>query len=910
MRRVLLFLILLLSCVQLSAFVPEPYTGHRQVETDRFIIIHEPQDEWAAQAVATFADDVLAQLSELLDHNPKRKIPVIITSRPAHANGYYSPIPPKIVMYITSSEGRFMGSRTADWLKSLFTHELTHYVHLTSPVGPAKYLTPVFGPAVPAMNTLLMPGWWVEGITTYTESTMAEGGRGDAPRFALTYEAPIAEGSMWPLSKGVYGSQFPPSGRIYSTGYLMVDHMMRTYGEDSFANINRSFAAWPFFGICGPVKRTIGKSSQELYREAVDAVSETLHGNELHATQYAARVIGDMYLPFTTAGGIIGFGRTHETNGAIFLHEGDGHSTPLLGNLPISSSHPLALTADGQTAYLSFAWADPFDRSSTEMAAMGYADLYRLDMVTGSFTRLTTKQRLMQPAVSPHGDKLVAIEPVGTGYRLLKVDIDTMDTTVLHEPPGGIVLEPSFSPDGSTIVAVEILDGHSTLVLVGPEDQVRHLWSHDLPELYNPRFVSKHKIWFASDQGGRMALFEHDLESGDTRRILSDRIGILGAIPYEEWVIYSTYTSDGHTLKELPIAALTDEPVKFGTTGFRVRTTESGLDNQTKRYRDLPRFNLWLPLPLETDNLLSPGASVLLQSLLGRHSVGISAAWDIAASLPFASVFHNYRGGPLSVVTQGSLNNLDVNKDRYHAISSQISFPLYQRVEIEGSRMIMGSAALAANVWETETAGTVFGYIGYGYTSPTSPKDYFGRFRYSALASLQHNRYVISGVSETIPIVSLTAQVPLWGTHHALALEIDAAYVGPGYTKNILVPDVLNHLQNKHGEAKALITARYKIPFSPLDQPIPFGGILGAGISLHAQSALYLDQGAVHWEEDVYVGATITTGIAIGGAFTLQPFASFAVSTATGEWGYAAGIGVETLFTGIRARDPLPLSAN
>lgn len=190
---VVLTLLLLGLFAPLVASSDLPYEGRREILTDRFQIIFEPQDAWAAQRIASFSDTVYENLTSLLEHAPKKRIPVILVSRNATANGLYSAFPPKITLYITSPAQRFLGSRTADWLHSLFVHELTHYIHLTSPVGPAKFLTPIFGPDVPAMNGLLMPGWWIEGLTTYTESTRSEGGRGDSPLFALTYRAPLYE---------------------------------------------------------------------------------------------------------------------------------------------------------------------------------------------------------------------------------------------------------------------------------------------------------------------------------------------------------------------------------------------------------------------------------------------------------------------------------------------------------------------------------------------------------------------------------------------------------------------------------------------------------------------------------------------------------------------------------------------
>ncbi|HKL60026.1 MAG TPA: hypothetical protein VJ863_09010, partial [Sphaerochaeta sp.] len=210
--------VLLLMFSTLLLVLPLFAGSWNSLETEHTTILFEERDAQYAQEIASFADEVLLELSVLLDHVPKRNVPVILSGRPAVSNGMFAPFPASIILYLTSPVDRFLGSRSASWLRSLYTHELTHFLHLTAPVGPAKYLF-FLGPEVPAMNTALMPLWWIEGITTYTESEYAQGGRGDSPLFSLTWQSPMLEESLWSLSQGRYNSAFPPSGRIYSTGY-------------------------------------------------------------------------------------------------------------------------------------------------------------------------------------------------------------------------------------------------------------------------------------------------------------------------------------------------------------------------------------------------------------------------------------------------------------------------------------------------------------------------------------------------------------------------------------------------------------------------------------------------------------------------------------------------------------------
>ena len=121
-RLKVFLLILLLSSGSLVA------VSYQQMETEHTRIIFEDDDLTYARQLSVFADEVFEQLALFLAHTPSVKVPVIITSNTAFANGYYINFPSAVYLYVTSPEDRFLGSRTQDWLKSLFIHELTHYI--------------------------------------------------------------------------------------------------------------------------------------------------------------------------------------------------------------------------------------------------------------------------------------------------------------------------------------------------------------------------------------------------------------------------------------------------------------------------------------------------------------------------------------------------------------------------------------------------------------------------------------------------------------------------------------------------------------------------------------------------------------------------------------------------------------
>lgn len=863
------------------------YAGRKQILTDRFQIIYEPQDAWAAQRIANFSDEVYEDLTSLLEHIPKKKIPVILVNRTATANGYYSPFPPTVTLFITSPDDRFLGSRTSNWLRSLFIHELTHYIHLTAPVGPAKFLTPIFGPDVPAMNSLLMPGWWVEGITTYTESTRAEGGRGDAPLFALTYRAPLHENTMWSIAQGAYNSAYPPRGRIYSTGYLMVNHLAETYGESIFSEINRKFAAWPFFGMTSALKRSIGKSAKEVFNDALEQVGQTLPKQETLAPLYSPNAVGDYYLPYPTSQGLLGFARTLDTGGMIVNYSPQGVIP--LAKIPVYSPQEFTVTSDGSTAYISYYYEDPTHKASTPSVAVSYADLYRYHLATGIYEQVTHRSRLLHPSVSGDGQRLVAIEVVDNRYRLVEVNLASGQTTMLYENLDSSVYEPQFSPDGTAIVLIEVIDGQSTLLLLSDKGKKTVLWPHSAGEIHNPRFMDNHTIWFSSDMDGTLALYSVDISSGELSHVYNDPLGLIGAITSEDGVIYSTYTANGYALRQFPLTWLETNPVYLPKASLPLQTIEHITEYPSSPYYDTLRFNLWVPFLLNVSGEIIPGATILMRSPLGRHTLSIGAGWSFKEAIPRGDFTYQFAPGPFSISLQGAFNT---SQD----LLAAFTLPLWRSSTPKGFQRLSLLTALRTTIRDTVTTGGEV-QLGYAYGSHSGPKDYFGAQQFSIAGALVVQQEFQPNKTSLFPIVRISGQLPLWRTHQAIQLEIEAASVtSPGTSIEGLYPDNFTK-GGLVGEAKALFSLRYHIPLGVFDQPIPYGGLTGMGLSLHGQTATYLISGKAAWERDVYVGALLRADIIIGIGFALQPYVRVSTSIATGSTGFSFGINLESLFT-------------
>ena len=128
-------------------------------------------------------------------------------------------------------------------------------------------LSRVFGADAAGAHFAFLPGWMIEGPSTNTETIFTDGGRGRNPLFEMYYKAPVEEGKLFSLEQAAYDSAFPPSGRIYVGGYMLVDFLLTTYGEDTFRRIMEQYLGFPFFGPWAAIQKVTGKSASEVFAD-------------------------------------------------------------------------------------------------------------------------------------------------------------------------------------------------------------------------------------------------------------------------------------------------------------------------------------------------------------------------------------------------------------------------------------------------------------------------------------------------------------------------------------------------------------------------------------------------------------------------------------------------------------------
>lgn len=869
---------LLLICLCVLSAAP-----FEQIETDHVRIIFEADDEEYARHLASFADEEFLRLSEFLGNRPDTLVPVALTSKSAVANGFFAPFPSVVNLYVTSPADRFISARTQDWLRIVFIHELTHYLHLTSPVGPAKVLS-FLGPGVAALPTVFMPGWWVEGITTYSETAFSpSGGRGDSAEFSRLYQVPNAQNAMWSLSQGSYGTSFAPPNRIYVTGYLMVDYLVEHFGIEAFLEINRRFAAFPFFGISPAFKKVTGYSSKQLFAFALENSEQLTFASE---NLFSEPIEGNRYLVSATSKGLLGYVSDVRAGSGLYRYDLDGKARKLM-DLRLDDGKSISFGFE--KAVFADLWADSFHAYSMAGQPASYSDLYLLDLQSLETKRLSVRQRLVEPAISDDGRRIVASRINGPFFELVEVDQQTKQTTVLLNEDQTSYLDAALNHDGSKLAVIAIKQGNSSLLLWEKGKEIQVIVGPTSDELRSPTVLSDGSILFSLN----LALYRYD---GSITKVYEDPVGIMAATLNSGKLWYETYTSNGLALKSVDDQQLASERADFAPT-LDIRLPVSEKSFEVKPFHDSLKFSLILPYPFVVNNDFQPGVWFHTTSYLRTQALIGSVGYSFNGNKVLSELQYSRMFGRMQL---GLMLNLNTLQGFSSAATALLSIPLVDRTSLQAvNRLILqpqGTIEWNAGVVVADTTLS----IGYDVLRRNRRSaDFFGPSAVSVRGGAKLN------IPDLTPqyYASLTGQQRLFDTSAMLRLHVDLIGA-PSKTSVGNSYPLLGFESLQDGNVKVRFGTSLRIPLGLFDIPVPFGGFTAAGLEAMVQSAVYLNNGDWSWEGAWAAGLRVTGNILFGGSsISFKPFVQASYLIGLGKWSATIGLDGTDLFTIYPDRD-------
>ncbi len=623
MRRIVT---LVVAFCALTGAIAANELSWQSVETEHFTFIYRPAHQESVNELATFAEDVYNDVTRFLGSRPEH-IDVVLFGETDLANGYYSPAPPQhIGLYVAQPSLPWIGARTESWLRLLFVHELTHYVHANYERGVFHLLGTLFGRSITGLSLGFTPLWTTEGIAVNTETILTTGGRGRDPFFEIEYKAPVVEDRLWSLNQSGYDSYLAPRGRYYVAGYFIWDYLLEEYGEEFTREFLTRYSRFPFFGISGPIRRSTGSRMRDIYSEITADLIRTYAeaAGRTPSQRLSPAVRSDYYLPTETARGLYLYRTRPDRKPAVVEFDPASGSETVILEAQLSDHASWSTTADGRT--IAFATVEVDGNFPDEQGA--YSRLYLYDRDLDALSE-ANGSGYFQPALSPDGSYLVAVQRRGGYQRLVRFELES---GVSDEPVELVSLNrarfytPTVSPDGTRVAVMVNQNGRQQLMIVDPQTG-----EYELPAQveggvsYYPTFANETTVLFGNDRGGELSVYRLSLEDSTVERVARDPIGAYSARLVGEELFVAAYTSDGYTLRSqaTPEAATTpvsepEQPLEFGAYP----------EVEGAPYRVVPKPVFWLPaIGLAGPGLdlsgLGGGALVYGADPLARH------AWQV-----------------------------------------------------------------------------------------------------------------------------------------------------------------------------------------------------------------------------------------------------------------------------------------
>jgi len=425
----------------------------RQINTQHFQLLYPALLELEAQRMANSLDYIIGRVSRSINKDPKR-ITVILQNQTVESNGFVQLAPRHSEFYATPSQE----FDSQDWLNSLAVHELRHVVQIDKLTGSIQ--APGFESLAFAFFGVSLPAWFFEGDAVLSETLLTEAGRGRQPSFNLYLRANLLSNRHYSYGKNYLGSLKDLTSGYYPLGYFMVTKLRRDYGDFILDTLLRQMANHPFrlYNLSKTSQKLTGLTTEMWYKATTNELTQlwTEQLNSMKHAEYSplnkrnTNYAEDYLLPQRSYdGSLIALKHSKAHTSLLVQIDENGKEQTLLA-IGIQQEPNMHVMKD------KVVWDEL--RVDERYSKRTYNVICVFDLKTHKYKQITHKTRLFSPALSPNGEKIVAIE-VDFSNKMTLVELDAKTGKILKQYANSdfsILQSPKYHASGSKIVYLKV----------------------------------------------------------------------------------------------------------------------------------------------------------------------------------------------------------------------------------------------------------------------------------------------------------------------------------------------------------------------------------------------------------------------------------------------------------------------
>ena len=563
MRRANALLFVLLVAAPMHAASYPPSLHWRTITTEHFYIHYHQGEETLASRAAVYAENAYARLVPMMGWQPAGRTDVILADHVDLSNGSATPFPSNRVEIFVTAPGGDPSSPIEnydDWLNLVITHEFTHILHLDQARGFARGMRMVFGrnPLLFSFPNLFSPAWFIEGIATVSESENTNAGRLKGTYVDMVLRTAAVE-DRWASEAQAsgLGPYWPNGGTRYYYGSKFLSWLATTRGADKLRDFMNDYSGNVVpFRVNASAEAVYGVSMKELWQQW-SAEQQRSYLAERDKLAADGLTTGERltHQGYQTLNPILSPDGTR----LAYVHEGPFERVTIRVR-DVSANRDVATHAVNHASTLSWRGDGRAIAYSDEEVVGSFSllnDLYVWDLDRGT-QRITHSARLRNPAFTPDGRKLIAVENRAGRNRLVEADIASGAIEPIVTPGDDRQFDaPAVSHDGNRVAVAEWHGGTVDIVLYSRRGERMENLTRGYERAINasPRFSPDDRtIWFSSDVTGVPNLYSVPVNGGEPQRLTNVYGGALYPTSIDgRHFFYSDYSSDGFDLAKTEV---------------------------------------------------------------------------------------------------------------------------------------------------------------------------------------------------------------------------------------------------------------------------------------------------------------------------------------------------------------------
>lgn len=531
----------------------DPKLTWRVLETPHFHIHFHGGEEQLAQELADMAEDIYTEMSTELLWEPDQPTQVVLVDNTDSANGYATYLPMNtIVIFVTAPEGDSTLSLYENWNDAIFTHELTHILHIDTVSGIPKSFRTLFGKII-AINGLA-PGWVIEGQATLQETRHTNAGRGRASIPDMIKRVATLNNDFPPLGNlEGFQAKWPRGNLRYLFGQDFMQYISDHYGEKVWTDWNHQYGGGIPYLL--PDKTSLGKPLHILYEEWKTNTQERYQRVRTNIEQIGVSEFSILTSPEQNCMGgrispdgsrLVYSCNDPETGGSIYLANSDGSDAKVETRRAFSKY---------------FSWR----KDSKAYAYSGSRIVNRFNLFNDVYLRtiskktqmLTQGKRARDPVFDPSGEHLLVVTNEAQNNQLATLTVDQSLTQHTNNTDHTQYSHPRYSPDGTRIAVSAWHNGQRDLWLYTPQGEPVRRITHDHALDLHPTWSADGKtLYFSSDRSGIFNIYAIDLQTEHVYQVTNVLSGAFSPSigPNEEHMVFTYYHTNGFGIARMPIS--------------------------------------------------------------------------------------------------------------------------------------------------------------------------------------------------------------------------------------------------------------------------------------------------------------------------------------------------------------------